>query len=392
MSITIDVSYKSYNHVGEELCGDKVEIVKTDNSKILILADGMLSGVQANIFSTMTSKILGTLFYNGMSIDDAVETVVKTLPTSNINGEAYSTFSIIQIFDNGETYVVNYDNPRCICIREHELLELPFEERTIYGKKIEECRFWAHPGDAFIAMSDGCIYCSGDNTMNLKWNRDAVADYALTCEKKTKSATRLASMIDDMCYDLYLGQPKDDTTVGVVRILAEKRVNIFTGPPASKEDDERIMHDFMSAEGLKIVAGGSSSQIAARILGLELKTDYDTMADGVPPMAIMPHSEIDIITEGVITLQRVINLLERYISGDVDIDFYDELDKKQGPSKIATALIDECTKAVFYVGTAANTVADKKNLTFEISPRKSIVLRLEELLHQMDKDVEIKYY
>ncbi|MCR5785894.1 MAG: SpoIIE family protein phosphatase [Eubacterium sp.] len=392
MGLFIDISYKSYHHFGEELCGDKVEIIKTEDSKIIILADGMLSGVRANIFSTMTSKILGTLLKNGICIDEAVDTITKTLPSSSINGEAYSTFSIIQIFDDGRTYIVEYDNPQCVCIRDHELFNLPFKERLVHGKKITECEFEAKPGDAFICMSDGCIYCSGDNTMNLKWNRDAVADYALKCEKKTKSSSRLAAMIDDMCYDLYLGVPKDDTTVGVVRISDEKRVNIFTGPPLNPEDDERIVKDFMEADGLKIVAGGTSSQIASRVLGFKLETDYDTIADGMPPMAKKTCPDIDIITEGVITLHNVIMLLERYLEGEIDIDFYDELDKNVGSSKIATALIDESTKVVFYVGKAAGVGEGGMKISYELSSRNSIIKKLEELLIAMDRDVEIKYY
>ncbi len=392
MGLFIDISYKSYHHYGEELCGDKVEIVKTGNSKILILADGMLSGVRANIFSTMTSKILGTLLKNGISIDEAVETVTKTLPSSSINGEAYSTFSIIQIFEDGRCYIVEYDNPECVCIREHDLFKLPFKERTVHGKNIRECEFYARPGDTFVCMSDGCIYCSGDNTMNLKWNRDSVAEYALKCELKTKSASRLAAMIDDMCYDLYLGVPKDDTTVGVVRINDEKRVNILTGPPLNPEDDERMVNDFVSADGMKIISGGTSSQIAARVLGFKLETDYDTIADGMPPMAKKTCKDIDIITEGVITLHNVIILLERYLEGEIDLDFYDELDKNIGSSQIATALIDESTKVVFFVGKAAGVGEGGIKISYELSSRNSIIKKLAELLSAMDRDVEVKYY
>ncbi|MEI3339827.1 MAG: hypothetical protein V8R80_07685 [Eubacterium sp.] len=57
MKIAIDMAYKSLNHVGEELCGDKVEMIDTDDSHILILADGMGSGI-GYILATLTSKLL----------------------------------------------------------------------------------------------------------------------------------------------------------------------------------------------------------------------------------------------------------------------------------------------------------------------------------------------
>ena len=165
MNVYVDMAYKSLNKHGEELCGDIVELVTTDDSKILILADGMGSGIRANILATLTSKILGTLFFNKLKIDEAVTTIARTLPVSSVNGVAYSTFSILQIFQSGDAYLVEFDNPGCIFIRDGEIQKIPFVEREIEGKKIREYRFQVKIHDAFVLMSDGCIGCSaGDGT------------------------------------------------------------------------------------------------------------------------------------------------------------------------------------------------------------------------------------
>ena len=70
----IDVAWESLNHYGEELCGDKVEIVRKDDYVLAVLADGLGSGVKANILSTMTSKIISTLYSEGGKLSDVVET------------------------------------------------------------------------------------------------------------------------------------------------------------------------------------------------------------------------------------------------------------------------------------------------------------------------------
>ena len=133
MGITVDVTYKSLNKYSEILCGDTVELLKTEDSDVMILADGMGSGVKANILSTLTAKILGTMFLNGATLEECVETIMQTLPICQIRQVAYATFSILQVFNNGEAYLVEYDNPGCIFIRDGKLMEIPKNVRVMQG-------------------------------------------------------------------------------------------------------------------------------------------------------------------------------------------------------------------------------------------------------------------
>ena len=140
MNISLEVSYKSLCKQGEELCGDKLEIIKTEDSDIIILSDGMGSGVKANILATLTSKILGTMLRQGARLEDCVDTIAKTLPVCSIRKVAYSTFSILQIFGNGKAYLVEYDNPGCVFVRGKKIMNIPYRIKNIEDKTIREFR------------------------------------------------------------------------------------------------------------------------------------------------------------------------------------------------------------------------------------------------------------
>ena len=220
MSVSIDVAWKSLNKHHEELCGDKVEIQKTADSDIVILADGMGSGVKANILATLTSKILSTMLHEGANIESCVETIAKTLPICQVRKVAYATFSILQIFRSGDAYLVEFDNPDCVFVRDKQILKYPYEERVIEGKKIHEYRFKVQQNDCFVLMSDGVIYAGAGEILNLQgWTWDSMAEYTLQCTKRTLSASRLAALLCQACDDLYVQKPGDDTTVAVVRVI-----------------------------------------------------------------------------------------------------------------------------------------------------------------------------
>ena len=390
MSVSVDICWKSFNKNHEELCGDKVEILKTEDSNIIILADGMGSGVKANILATLTSKILGTMFREGAEIDACVETIARTLPICKEREVAYATFSILQIFQDGEAYLVEYDNPKCVFIRNKKIINYPYQERVIEGKKIREYRFHVELNDCFVLMSDGAIWAGEEETMNYNWEWDDMAAYTLKCTNETLSAARLAAMLSQVCYDLYGQKPGDDTTVAVTRVIRRQVVNIFTGPPSRKEDDERVVHDFMKQEGRKVICGGTSANVASRVLKREIVTLVKHADPKIPPMATMEG--LDLVTEGVLTIGSALDLLHRYENDDFDEAFFDALDAENGAAKLARLLIEECTDLNLFVGRALNPAHQNSNLPFDLSVRMNLVEQLKDCAERMGKHVTVKYY
>ena len=392
MGVTVDVAYKSLNKFTEILCGDRVEILKTEDSDIMILADGMGSGVKANILSTLTSKILGTMFLNGATLDECVDTIVETLPVCQVRQVAYSTFSILQVYHNGDAYLVEFDNPGCIFIRDGKLMPIPRNIREIDGKKINEFRFRVKKGDALILMSDGTIHAGVGQLLNFGWLWDDIAAYAVKEYSKTISAIRLASAICQACDELYMFRPGDDTTVACMRIIDSKPIHMMTGPAKNKEDDERMVADFMSDPAAKtIVCGGTSSTVVSRVLNKPMDVSLDYFDPDIPPIAYIDG--VDLVTEGVLTLNRVIKLLRRYVKKESVVeDFFEELDKPNGASMVAKMIIEDCTEIHLYVGRAVNSAYQNPGIPFDLGIRQNMVDQLKAVLEDLGKPGTVTYY
>lgn len=391
MNISLEVSHKSLCKYGEELCGDTIDIIKTDDSDIIILSDGMGSGVKANILSTLTTRILGTMLRQGAKIEDCVDTIAQTLPVCSVRKVAYSTFSILQIFADGKAYLVEYDNPGCVMVRDKQIVNIPYIEKEIAGKSIKEYHFDVCLNDYFVLFSDGVTHAGVGNIMSFGWGWQRAAEYIKkACQSRKISAPRLTSMISKICDDLYMNTPGDDTTVVVARIVPRKYVNIFTGPPTSKADDEILMRDFMTSHGKKIVSGGTSANIASRVLNRKIVASLSYTDPDIPPVASMEG--VDLVTEGVLTLNRCADMLEQYNKGDVTSRFFDHLDADNGGAMLAKILIEDCTHLNMFVGRAMNQEHQRAGLPFDLSIRMRLVEKIQKECEKMGKSVVVKYY
>ncbi|MCR5136949.1 MAG: serine/threonine-protein phosphatase [Oscillospiraceae bacterium] len=393
MSITTEMASRSLNHVGEILCGDAVQFVHRDDSDILVLADGMGSGVRANMLSTLTSQIFGKMLEEGAALEDCVETVVDTLPADPLTGVSFSTFTVLQIFHDGRGILFEYENPGCIFIRGGELVRIPRNEQLISGKAINTYRFTAKVGDTFLIMTDGTVHAGLGSLMSFGWPWEEIADFALRGHSEGQSPLREAVRICDTCNDLYGGAPGDDTTVACVHVTGQKRLHLMTGPARNRADDERMVRAFMSGDGTvrRIVSGGTSASIVSRVLKRPMTVSMDYGDSDLPPEGHI--AGIDLVTEGVLTLARVIQILKEYADPEqVGEAFFRKLDEQNPASRVARMIIEDCTEVRLYVGTAVNAAYQNPDLPLELGLRMNLTKQLSEALEAIGKKVEHEYY
>ena len=184
-----EIGYLSFNHVGEELCGDHIEVTSKDEStKILVLADGLGSGVKANILSTLTSKMLSSMIAGDISIKECIRCMANTLPVCKVRNVAYSTFTIIKIKDNKFVDIYNFDNPTPFMIRDGKAIDLSYSSTIIDDKTIQHAKIEVLPYDTFILMSDGVKYAGVGETLNFGWDIPQIKNFVELIYRKEYSS------------------------------------------------------------------------------------------------------------------------------------------------------------------------------------------------------------
>ena len=384
-----DIGYKSINHFGEELCGDHVDVVEeSENSTVIVLADGLGSGVKASILSTLTSKIISTMMAEGLPIEECVSTIAATLPVCSVRGVAYSTFTIIHIKNNETAEIIQYDNPHVIVIRDEKNHDYPKTEMNIDGKKIFKSVINLQENDIFVAMSDGCPHAGIGMMYNFGWKREDIIDFLETLAPAGYTAKTLSTMLVDECNKLYGGKPGDDATACVVRIRKREPMNMLFGPPSNRDDANRMMSLFFSKEGKHIICGGTTSSIAAKYLGKEMKATLSFEQSDVPPIAEIEG--VDLVTEGVITVNKVLEYAKDYLG---DNEYYEHWSfKRDGASLISRLLFEEATDINFYVGRAINPAHQNPDLPITFSIKMNLVQELSECLKKMGKRIKVSYF
>ncbi len=384
-----DIGYKSINHYGEQLCGDHVDVVEpSDDSTVIVLSDGLGSGVKASILSTLTSKIISTMLAEGLSLEECVETIAATLPVCSVRGVAYSTFTIIHLKNNQVAELIQYDNPHAIVIRDEQVWDYPKTEMNIGGKKIYKSVIKLQENDIFVAMSDGCPHAGIGTAYNFGWKRDDIASFMESLSHAGYTAKTLSTMLVDECDKLYGQKPGDDATACVVRIRKREPMNMLFGPPSNRDDADRMMSLFFSKEGKHIICGGTTSSIAAKFLRKPVKASLNFEASDVPPIAEIEG--VDLVTEGVITVNKVLEYAKDYLGENKHYEHWSF--KRDGASLICRLLFEEATDINFYVGRAVNPAHQNPDLPINFNIKMNLVEELSKCLKKMGKKIKVSYF
>lgn len=388
-NLCADIGWKSINHEGEQLCGDHVDIVEQgDDSTVIVLADGLGSGVKASILSTLTSKMISTMMAEGIALEECVSAIAATLPICSVRGVAYSTFTIIHLKNNSTAEIIQYDNPPVIMFRNFERYDYPKQELNIDGKKIFKSIIQLNEDDCFVAMSDGCPHAGIGTAFNFGWKVDEIADFMQSIVPVGYTAKTLSTMLVDECDKLYGNHPGDDATACVVRIRKRCQVNLLFGPPRNRDDCNRMMSLFFSKEGKHIVCGGTTSSIVSKYLGKPVRASLKYERSDVPPIAEIEG--VDLVTEGVITINKVIEYAKDALGTN---ELYEHWGyKRDGASLICRMLFEEATDINFYVGRAVNPAHQNPDLPINFNIKMNLVEELSQCLKQMGKRIKVSYF
>jgi len=387
----IDVECRQNNHIGELICGDVFlsRRIKEEGRTIAVLSDGMGSGVKANVLATLTASMGMNFTIEHREVARTAEIIMNTLPVCSVRKVSYSTFTIIDIEDDGTTTIVEYDNPLCLITRAQEEFDPGWEDLVLEsepnkGKKLRLCKFKARLEDRIFFWSDGIVQSGmGTRSFPFGWGRDELGEYVKKIVKYTPFASsgKLAQKVINMALLHDGDKPKDDSSCGVIYYREPRKLLLITGPPFDEHNDFSFALKVRQFKGKKIVSGGTTAEIIARELALKFDAGIESEDNELPPISFMEG--VNLVTEGILTLGKVARILETYNS---------RTRLSNGPADQIIKMLLESDRIHIINGTRINVAHQDPSLPVELEIRRTVVKRVVRLLEQKFlKDIDIEY-
>lgn len=377
----IEVNCQQRNHDDERICGDVFlnRFIKEEDRVITVLSDGMGHGVKANILATLTSTMALNFTREHKDVDRIAEIIMNTLPVCSERKVSYSTFTIIDIESSGRTSILEYDNPASIILRGSQIFDpewkkIKLEKGKHAGKVLRSCTFIPAKEDRIISLSDGVAQSGmGSDSFPFGWERENVATYAslLVGGENSISASMLAGKIVTMAHKNDAYKAKDDISCSVIYFRDPRKLLICTGPPYEKDKDTELASRVKNFDGKVILCGGTTADIIARELNRAIVDELLFEDPDLPPESFMQG--IDLVTEGILTLQKVNEILKTY-NNSVRLG--------KGPADKIVKMIMESDEIQFIIGTRINIAHQDPNLPVDLEIRRTVVKRIARLLEE----------
>ncbi len=278
------------------------------SSTVVIVSDGLGSGVKANISATMACSRLLELIRRGFSIFDAVESVVKTMNEAKQKDLPYAVFTVVNILNDGVTSILSYEMPPPVFAVNKYAAPLRERSFTLGGDIVNEFECFLDENNALIVVSDGITQAGMGITNNYGWTIEGYSDYINKCLRAGEGYDKIMAGSIVEAKKACGGRFGDDTTAAFISCRAGNVINIFTGPPADEKDDRETVKKFLETDGIKVVCGSSTASIVARFLGQKLSVENKIVSNIEPPRYEIKG--IDLVTEGAITLNQVFNIID----------------------------------------------------------------------------------
>ena len=296
-------------------CGDVVACDRNEAATSIVCADGIGSGIHAHIAAELcVSRLLESLRL-GTSLRKATASVVRSMERNREPDGAFAAFSVARILNDGMTTVLAYEAPPAVLISRRHAVAIPTRSIELGGALVTEAECYLEPGDGLLVMSDGITQAGLGHGLPHGWQTDGVLRYADSHLSGGCSPKELASLVHREARRLWV-EGGDDCTVVTALCRRGQIVNVLTGPPSVTSLDTATVRRFMQSEGLKVVCGGTTAEVVARVLGESVGVEKDPTSMVAPPRYEIPG--IDLVTEGAVTLNQVYNVLDEDLANFIE--------------------------------------------------------------------------
>ncbi len=383
-------SYQSNKH-DQWVCGDTILTKKLaeENRYVAVLSDGLGSGIKANVLSTMTASMGLNFVARREPIHRAAQAIMDTLPVDSVRNISYSTFTIADLYRDGDIFLVEYDNPKAFILRKGEAIaiareKMEMEMENIGKRTLHTSHFTMQKEDRLVIISDGVSQSGmGTKQMPFGWGEKGLMKFVeeTVAAKPHISARDLARVVVKKAEYNDIGKLTDDTSCMVIYLREPRRLLVCTGPPFEESRDRYLAEVVRKFPGKKIVCGGTTSNILSRELGREIRVDLKSAMKGLPPVSTMEG--IDLMTEGILTMGSLMELLDKGMPNDFS---------GKGPAFDIFKLLIESDWIEFLVGTKINIAHQDPSLPVELEIRRNVVKKIALLLEEKFlKEIKVEF-